>query len=125
MTVSLTITEVRSVTAENLYRVKQDISAPTHISASVFVYNTEDETYGHVATVFDMENIVSTSHAAAETAGEGSYRLATVTRDWETLDLATEFSSYNKARVQWLIDEYAVYTSTFAGTTTTVYTSAP
>jgi hypothetical protein len=125
VTVTITLTEVRSVTAENLYRVKQDTSAPTHISASIFVYNTEDESYGHVATVYDMENISSLSHAAAETAGDDSYRLATVTKDWETLDLASEFSSYNKARVQWLIDEYDTYTSTFAGTTTTVYTSAP
>jgi hypothetical protein len=71
-----------------------------------------------------MENISSLSHSAAEIAGEDYYRLTTVTKDWETLDLATEFSAYNKERLQWLIDEYNTYTSTFAGTTTTVYTSA-
>lgn len=124
MTVSVTLKETRSVTEGNLYRVKQEITASTHISDHIFVFNTADETYAHVANVFDMENITSESKSAAETAGEDHYRLPDVTKDWETLDLATEFSSYNKERIQWLLDEYSVYTSTFAGVTTTVYTSA-
>jgi len=124
VTVTITLTEVRSVTGANLYRVKQDTSAATHISNSVFVYNTEDESYGHVATVFDIENISCLSKSAAETAGDDNYRLSTVTKDWETLDLALEFSSYNKSRIQELIEDYATYADTFAGTTVTVYTSA-
>jgi hypothetical protein len=124
VTVSITLKETKSVTEANLYSVKQEITASDDISDSIFVFNTTDETYAHVATVYDMENIASESKAAAETAGEDHYRLAAVTKEWATLDLATEFSAYNQARVQWLIDEYSVYTTTFAGVTTTIFTSA-
>lgn len=124
MSVSITLYEKREVTGTNLYSVNQKITASTHIDKSIFVFNTADETYAHVATLFDMENIASDSKVEAEAAGEDQYRLAEVTKTWSTMDMATEFSAYNKSRLQSLIDEYDVYTSSFEAITTTVYNSA-
>ena len=124
MTVSITLLETRSVEAGVLYRVKQEITASVDISASVFVFRTDTRLFSHVATVYDMEKLESTSIEEAEEAGDEFYRLDEVTKDWESLDTSLEFSSYNKLRLNSLVDEYEVYTNTFAGTTTTVITSA-
>jgi hypothetical protein len=123
MTMALTLVETRSVTSGNLYRVKQAITTPTHISTSIFVFNTATAEYSHVAMVYDMETVASTSKAAAEIAGEDTYRLAEVTKDWDSLTTASEFSAYNKLRIQALLDEYEVFSASFSGVTTTVYTS--
>ena len=124
MTVSVTLVETRSVETGPLYRVKHAVSAAVHISSSVFVFSTDTETFSHVATVYDIEKVTNTTLAAAQTAGAEYYRLAEVTKDWESLDTASEFAVYNKQRLQFLVTEYESYTTSFAGITTTVITSA-
>ena len=123
MTVSVTLVETRTIEAGNLYRVKHAISASVHISDHVFVFNTADESFSHVATVYDIEKIASMTKAAAETADDEYYRLDTVTRDWDSLDMASEYAVYNKQRLQSLVSDYEVYSTTFAGATTSVITS--
>lgn len=124
MTVSVTLVETRTVETGPLYRVKHDVTASVHISPNVFVFTTETEAFSHVATVYDMEKVTHTTHAAAEAAGAEFYRLDEVTKDWEAIDIAAEFAAYNKQRLQFLVTEYETYTSSFAGTTTTTITSA-
>lgn len=124
MTVSVTLKETRSVEAGPLYRVKNEITATVHIDAHVFVFATETEEFSHVANVYDMEKVTHTTLAEAQSAGADFYRLDTVTKDWESLDTAAEFAAYNKLRLQFLVSEYEVYTTSFAGVTTTTITSA-
>lgn len=123
MTISIEYEEERSIEAGNLYQVKQEVTAATGISTSIFVFNTEDETFSRVATVYDIEKITSTSKSEAETAGEDYYRSDTVTRAWESLDTAIEYSNYNRTRIQWLIDEYDSFTGSFEGDVTVTLTS--
>jgi hypothetical protein len=123
MTVSLTYDEERTVEDGNLYQVKQTVTNADNISANIFVFKTVDETFAHVATVYDLEKIASVTKVEAETAGEDYYRLDTVTRSWESLDTATEYSNYNQTRIQWLVNEYAAFTDTFAADVTITLTS--
>lgn len=113
MTISITYDEERTIEEGNLYQVKQSVTASVGIDTNVYVFNTDDETFSRVAVVYDMEKIASTSKAEAETAGEPCYRSDTVTKAWESIDTAIEFSNYNRTRLQWLVDEYDTFVTSF------------
>lgn len=122
MAASLSHSQTRSVTAENLYRVVDTVTASTGMPPEVFVFRTEDAVYNRIASVGDLQTLL-TSQAAAQTAGHPYYRLAAVTMDWALLSQAKDFATTVNARLRDLVKAYDLAVTGFVGSTTETLTS--
>jgi hypothetical protein len=85
-------------------------------AAAVFVFKVADGLFDHVATVLDMQTLHDTL-LEAQTANQPYYRLTSVTKDWETSELAQDFADTLISRMKSLCQEYDINTSSFVGTT--------
>lgn len=122
MAVSVTHSQIRSVQAGPAYRTLDTVTAAVGIQTQVFVFAVEDDSFQHVATVHNMQQLLNTK-AAAVLAGHDAYRLAVVQRDFESLSDAEEFGATLIERMKSLVVEYAEAINNFVGTTTATLSS--
>ena len=83
---------------------------------SVFVFKVLDGLFDHVATVLDMQTYL-TSLVAAQGANNAYYRLASVTKDFANVELASDFAATLISRMTSLCHEYDITTTSFVGVT--------
>ena len=121
MSVRIDIQQDRTVEEGPLYRVATSVIYNSGIDRNVFVFNTTTEEFEHVATTWDMEHLPKSKDDAA-LAGDGFYRLPSVTKDFDTVMTATEFAIYTRGRVAALVREYEAVSTTFEGSGTYTYT---
>jgi len=98
-----------------LYRVNMEVLHASDISPDIFVFEVACDDYSHVATPFDLEHVPTTPEVA-ENDGINYYRQRTVTKDFDTVDAAREFSTYTRGRVGYLVREYPKVVGDFEGT---------
>jgi len=122
MTVRIEMRQTRTLEEGPIYRVKNTILYATGIQKEVFVFQVVDEEFSHVAYPYDMENVPVGKAAAAE-AGNNYYRALEVTRDYDTLNTATEFAVHSRGRVSFLADQYELATEGFEGEDDYIYES--
>jgi hypothetical protein len=122
MSVTISIRETCTLEPDNLYQVREEVTASSEISSSIFVFRTVDQTFDHVAVPWDMENLQYENQDDAETNGAEFYRLDTVVRSFTQQSRALDFSGYTRARVNWLAGEYGSATHDFVGVRYYTYT---
>jgi hypothetical protein len=124
MAVTITVKQTQSIEAGNLFRVLDEVTSSTDISAEVFVFTTETQAFSHVATVYDIEHILDTTYADAVTSGAEYYRLDTAQKDYTTQAKAEAFAAYTLSRIRTLVGDFIEYSDGFEGVTTYIYTGA-
>jgi len=122
MTVTLTHTQVKSVSPDAQFVVTDTVTAGVNAPVEVFVYLTETGVFHHVATAADLQ-AYGTSRATAQTDGDTYYRLATMTATYAHLADAVELSALLISRLRGLCVEQDALLTGFAGTTTATVTS--
>jgi len=115
MSVTIDYTQVRTVEEGPLYKVVTTVSYVENIAPEIFVYNVESDTYEHVATVWDMEHVI-TSRSQAQIDGLRYYRRSNCTVEYPAQSTALAFVDYVKDRVEDLALQYARATENFEGT---------
>lgn len=120
MTVRIEMRQTRTLEADPIYRVKNEITYASEIAKEVFVFQVATEEFSHVAYPYDMEN-VPVGKAAAETAGNSFYRALEVTKSYDSLQGAMAFAQHSRNRVEFLADEYEIATEGFEGQDDYVY----
>ena len=121
MTVVIEVKQVRSVVEGPLYRVDTSVLRAQQIDPEIFVLSTEDDSFNHVATVWDMQTYPNTKQEAQAT-GSPFYRVTQAVVDYENENTAVSAASYTLARVDALAREYQVVNEGFLGTTEHTYT---
>lgn len=120
MTVSLTHTQTRTVetvASSAVYRVHDEVTSSTSISAKVFVFTVADDLFSRVATVSDLAVLPDTK-AQAITDSLDEYRDETMEQDFTSLTTAIDAAAILRSRLQTLVVEFDTAISSFVGTTT-------
>lgn len=115
MTVSIDLTQIQSVEPGPVYRSDSEVTAATGIATELFVFQTADDVFSHVASVWDVDNIPATK-ATAIADGADYYREDQVVRDFSGIADAQNFSDYTRARLQVVVNEYNALSVGFEGT---------
>lgn len=113
--ISIDISQIQSVETGPKYRSDTTVTASTGIAQELFVFQTADDEFTHVASVWDVDNIPATK-ATAISLGSDYYRENQVVRDFLGVEDATEFSNYARARLQLVVNEYDLVSAGFEGT---------
>ena len=106
MAVSLQLHQTTSVSDGPVYTVNQSVTVATDISPAVFVFRVADSAFDHYATAADMSQYPDNRDDAVA-AGQGFYRQASVSRNWDTVDDMNADLVASLARVQRLCNEWA------------------
>ena len=112
--ITIELTQIQSVEPGPAYRSDTAVTSTVGIDQEIFVFQTADDVFSHVASVWDMDNIPATK-ADALTAGSDTYREIQVVRDFAGIDDAQNFSDYTRARTQLLATEYNELSEGFEG----------
>ena len=83
--VVLEIKKKKTIPEAGVFRISLEVLNATNITPNVFVKETEDNTFAHVATVFDLLNWGSTSATS-----EAFYRDDKVVLDYDNSQIASE-----------------------------------
>lgn len=123
-TTSITLFQDRTSTGTPpVYTVINNITATANIDDACFVFQTSGTlVFDHVATPLDIITYPD-SQAAAAAASLPYYRLASVTKSFNTVEEAQDFADTVKSRLKSLANEYQVVVATFIGSESTTYTS--
>lgn len=113
-TVQIKAQFVRSIPSEGVYRVQLDIIDVVNIDFDVLVFDTEHDTFSHVATVYDLETYPA-SKTTAELTLAPFYRGRGATVSYYTIKDATGFESITKARLKVLAVSYSSIVDAFSG----------
>lgn len=114
MSVTIDYNQVRTVVEGPKYRVASLVTYTEHIAKEIFVFDVELGEYQHVATVWDMENVLN-DRDAARLAGNKWYRAKECTVEYESQTTSLEFVDYMEDRIQDLATQYALATGQFEG----------
>lgn len=106
---------VRDIPSDGVYRIKLDVIDVVNIEFDVLVFNTEDQTFSHVATVFDMETYPA-GYEAAAAAHVAFFRDRGVEMHFGTLNEATGFEQVTENRLKILAVAWKTVLDAFAGT---------
>lgn len=121
-TTTIDLRVVHSLEEGGIYRVKIDVIYASNIACEIFVFKTDCNTFSHVATPYDMENIPDITAEAAQLSGNNFYRQKEVTRDYDMVSTAEEYSLYTRGRVEYLAIEYPRALDDFVGSHDYTYT---
>lgn len=113
---SITHTQTRTIISGPMFRVSDVITAATDIPMAVFVFKVTDDTFSHVATVYDLSTYPDTREQAVE-AEQDFYRQTAVTKDWESLGTAIDFAESIKPRLKLLVKDFEKASDLFVGVT--------
>lgn len=122
MAVTITHTQVKSVTGAALLQIVDTVTAATNIAQAVFLFETATQTFSHVASPGDMQAFPDT-YASAVTNGQGYYRQTSVTFTSVDLTTANNFAILLASRLRALCVDYNLLLAGFAGTTTATVSS--
>jgi len=114
-TVEIKAQFVRSIPYESVYRVQVDIIDVVNIGFDVLVFNTEHDTFSHVATVYDLETYPVGKEAAA-LVNASLYRGRGAQLNYRTIRDATGFEAITKSRLKILAVAHASIVDAFTGT---------
>lgn len=114
MSVTIEYNQVRTVVEGPKYRVASLVTYAVNIAKEIFVFDVELGEFQHVATVWDMENVLN-NRDAARLAGNKWYRAKECTVEYEAQTSAIEFVDYTEDRIQDLATQYARATGEFEG----------
>lgn len=114
MSVTIDYTQTRTVVEGPKYRVESVVTYTVNIAKDIFVFDVELGEYQHVATVWDMENVLN-NRDAARLAGNKWYRDKACAVEYESQTDALEFVDYTEDRIQDLATQYARATGQFEG----------
>jgi hypothetical protein len=115
MTVTIKAQFVRSNPSEGLYRLQVDVIDVTNIDFDVLVFDTEDDTFSRVASVYDMETWL-VGKIPAETANHAYYRGRGAQVDFLSILDATAFESVSENRLKILAVAWNSIIEAFSGT---------
>lgn len=115
MSVTIDYTQVRTVEEGPKYKVDTTVTYVSGIASQIFVMNTETQEYEHVATVWDMENVVPDRDTAVLNR-LNYYRASACAVEYETELAAMKFAAYTEDRIRALATDYNRYIQDFAGT---------
>ena len=92
---------------------------------ALFVFTTADDEYSHVASSRDVLDYFD-SKSAALAAGNDFYRQPAATKEYTYIDVAEEFATSVRTRLQWLANTYDQVKDDFvdAGGTFTIETQS-
>jgi hypothetical protein len=127
---SVSITLVQKNTTQNdpagqpQYVSANEVPATIGIPLQLFVFNTTDASFSHVAAVNDIESY-PVGQAAGNTMNKPFYREAKVTRIFGDIVTAISFASHVKSRLTFLTNEYPSAQDKFLGETTTTFVTSP
>jgi len=126
MTVSITLeqtqTDEEGATPDvPLYRVTNEVVASEGISLALFVFETANDSFSHVATPRDLETYAPDKNTAA-LEGTTYYRAALASLDFTRIEDAASFATIVRARLTALPNTYQQALSTFTGVETYVFT---
>ena len=110
MSVSITLKIEHTVEGSEdtvFYRVACEVPATEGIDLALFAFKTEDDSYGHPATVRDLELFPDSKNEAVNN-GLDYYRLASVTRDFDAMVDAIAFSTNVRTRLQYLANDLPI-----------------
>ena len=103
-----------------VYRSANEIVAADEIELQLFVFDVVDDAFSHVATPRDLD-LYPNNKVEALSLGVDRYRQASVTKDFERLDIAEDFIAAIQSRVHWLANVYDRIQAAFEGEETFVY----
>lgn len=115
MTSSLKYQVDKTNPEENVHRVQFQIIDAENIPRSVFVFDTENQNYLHVGTIFDLESWPNNREDAV-TDNKSFYRGNTVTRDFSNIADALNFETITKTRIKILVISWNKNVDSFTGT---------
>lgn len=117
MTTDVTIKSqfIRAIPSDGVYQIKLDIIDVVNIEFDVLVFNTEDSTFSHVATVYDMETY-PTGHATAVAGNIAFFRDRGAELNFENINLATNFEQVTENRLKVLAVAWKSVLDAFTGT---------
>jgi hypothetical protein len=102
--VSFTLNQVTSIVNEVQYQVVNTVTAAVGASPAVYVFETTTQRFVRYASAGDMEQYPD-SLELAQVLGFPFYRLPTVTRTWETVQLMNADLATSLYRLQSLADQ--------------------
>jgi len=105
MIVELKTYITREVPSENRYLLNITVIDAINIDIDVLVFDTEHNTFSHVATVYDMESYPS-DRTQASVAGLQFYRSRGVSREFASIAEATYFETITKSRLSILANTW-------------------
>lgn len=106
---------IRSIPAESVYRFQLDIIDVVNIDFDVLVFETENNTFSRVASVYDLESF-PVGRSAAMTAGLDYYRGRGAQLNFATIKDATGFETITRNRFKILAVAWASIVDSFEGT---------
>lgn len=113
----------KNSTKETGYETHVEVVDAVGIGLDIFVANTEDATFSHVASVFDMETYPA-SQAAAAALNQKFFRGRSLTRTDSTISSAAEFERVTKSRIQLLADSWETAEAEFQTTELVTFVSS-
>ena len=120
MSVRIEVDQVRTLEEGPLYRVFTSVSHTVGIDRNIFVFSTETQTFEHVATTWDMENL-PVGREAALGVNTDYYRESSAQVDYESETTGTAAASYTLGRVQSLAIAYETMAESFVGSDSHTY----
>jgi hypothetical protein len=124
MTVSITL--IQKNTTKNdasgvpEYTSDNEVTASIGIPLQLFVFKVSDDSFSHVAMVFDLEEFPA-DKAQAESDGKAFYRKATAVRSFALISEALSFATHVDSRLQFLANDFPVAKDQFLGDSTTTF----
>jgi len=121
LTVTIEIKQTNTVIEGPLYQVDTEVLRAENIEAEIFVLSTEDDSFNHVATTWDMQTYPNTKQQA-QAEGSPFYRVTQAVVPYDTVDTAVTAASYTLVRVDSLVRDYQTVNDDFIGFTERIYT---
>lgn len=106
---------VRSIPQDGVYRVQVDVIDAVNIGFDVLVFNTTNDTFSRVASIYDLETY-PVSKAAAESINAPYYLDRGAQLNYFTIRDATGFEAVTRERLKILAVAHASVVDAFAGT---------
>lgn len=82
------------------FEVANTITAANEIPTELFVYKQADDSFSHVATLFDL------AYPTVNTPGTEFYRQDNATKVYDNATTALEFANHVKFRIDTLVNAY-------------------
>jgi hypothetical protein len=126
MSVSITLSQVRSVIDQGdgrvKYRVANQIVAAANLTLALFVNDVDPDDYSHIASLYDL-NAYPEDRNEAINLGLDYYRRSDATQDYDSIDDAVHFAAVVKQQLAYLAPVVAAAQGTFPSTEVTTFTA--
>jgi len=120
VTITLELRQVRTIEpgtnpdSGSLFKVLNTVVYADNIPKKIFVMNSDNDYFEHVATLWDMKNVPDTKEEAERQSSQ-FYRHHIAYREYDTVAVAQHFAVYTRHRIEGLLDAYAEAAGDFPG----------